>query len=205
MNLHRTTGQPDWADLDKSQYGFWQQVAAHTRGVVTPGNAVTICGLALVAFGLVMLMEREYWTALGLIVTGRLLDLVDGWLADITKTKSPLGELMDAAADKLGTFATIGVLAIAEVAPIWILVGLVVPHIVIAVIAAVGRLKNKQLHPSRAGKISMALLWVAIAGFIALAAYESELLGAIVYGAAFLAIGLVLYATVDYASQLARD
>lgn len=204
MKLHRTTGQPDWATIDPRSYTLWQKIAASTQGYITPGNITTVCGLILVVIGLLQLVAGDYVAGGVYIVVGRLLDLVDGWLADLTRTKSPLGEVMDAAADKLETLGAVAVLLVAEIAPLWVLLALVVPHLIIAGIALVGRLKGVQLHPSRTGKISMALLWVVVFGFIILSVTESTIIGTTIYSVALLTILLTIYAMVSYGLQLAR-
>jgi cardiolipin synthase len=204
MNLHRTNGQPEWASVEPGQYNFWQRIAARTRGYVTPGNLTTLVGLALVVFGLAQIVAEEYWLGGVLVIVGRLLDLVDGWLADITRTKSPLGEIADAGADKIETFAAIGVLFVATLAPWWLLVALILPHVGISIIAYVARIKNIQLHPSRLGKISMALLWVALFGFIIAKVVDSGILSGVVYGVAVVSVLTTLYAAAGYAMSLMR-
>jgi cardiolipin synthase (CMP-forming) len=204
MNLHRTNGQPEWVSVEPSGYNLWQRVAAATHGYVTPGNMTTLCGLVLVMIGLVHIVAEEYWLGGVLVVIGRLLDLVDGWLADITHTKSPLGEIADAGADKIETFAAIAVLFAAALAPWWLLVALILPHVGIAIIAYIARTKNVQLHPSRLGKISMALLWVALFGFIIVKGVDSGALSGVVYGVAVVSVLTTLYAAAGYAMSLMR-
>lgn len=202
MKLHRTNGRPDWATVASSDYTIWQKIAAATHGYVTPGNITTICGLALVAIGLLQLVAGEYVAGGVFVVIGRLLDLVDGWLAELTQTKSPLGEVMDAAADKVETLGAVAVLLVAEIAPLWVLLALVVPHVIIAGIAFVGRLRGAQLHPSRIGKMSMALLWIVVFGFIVLSIADNAIVGTAVYAIALLTIALTTYAMVRYGLQL---
>lgn len=185
MNLHRTTGRPDWVAIDPREHTSWHKLAVLTGGVVTPGNLATVVGLVLVLAGLVALLAHDYWLASGLIIVGRLCDLVDGWLADVTQTKSPLGELMDAGADKIETFAAIIVMYIAVLAPWWILTLLVVPHVLTSILAAIARLKGVSIHPSRIGKVSMALLWVCL---VALLLVRIASLGGV---AVYVAYGLV--------------
>ena len=201
MKLHRTSGQPDWAGIDKSKYNFWQLLAAKTSGVITPGNIVTIVGLVLVIAGFIALVRQDYWLALTLVMVGRGLDLVDGWLAELTQTKSPLGEIMDATVDKLETIGVIIVLAVTEIAPRWVLAALAVPHVMIAIISILVRIQGKGLHPSRVGKVSMALLWLAVGGFIVLSIFNVATVGAAAYVAMWLAVSLGLYALAGYARE----
>ena len=201
MNLHRTTGRPDWVDIDSEQRSTWQRLAAATWGVVTPGNVTTLVGLGLVIVGFVMLMEQQYAWAIALVAVGRLLDLVDGWLAELTKTKSPLGEFFDAAVDKIETVGAILVLGLAGIAPFWLLAVLVAPHIATAFIAVVVRARGMQLHPSRIGKLGMALLWLIIGGLIALPFVTAPGAGVVVYSLALLVTVLAVYATIDYGRE----
>jgi phosphatidylglycerophosphate synthase len=203
MNLHRTTGKPDWAGIRQQDYTYWQLLAVATRGFVTPGNIITVLGLGLVVYGLVVLLGGQYWLGGSLIVIGRLLDLVDGWAADMTRTKSPLGELFDATADKLETVAAIIVMYIAQLAPWWLLSSLLLPHVVIAVISLVARMCGIELHPSRAGKVSMALLWLGLFGFVGHRLYEgSSVITVGVYGIVAVTLITTVYATIEYARQL---
>lgn len=204
MKLHRTSGHPDWATVNRRDYTVWQKIADATHGYVTPGNVTTLCGLTLVMIGLLQLVAGEYVAGGVLVIVGRLLDLVDGWLAELTQTKSPLGELMDAVADKIETLAAVAVLFVAEVAPLWVLLALVVPHLFIAGIALVGRVNRLQIHPSRLGKISMALLWVVVFGFIILSIADNTMIGTVVYTVALLTIVLTVYAAAQYGFQLVR-
>ena len=166
MQLHRTTGQPDWADIKPAQRNRWQRLAAATNGVITPANAVTVIGLVLVVYGLIKIGRGSYWVGLIAVAIGRLLDVVDGWLAQSTATKSPLGEIMDATVDKIGTFLTLIVFLTSGIGPRWIIVAVATPHILISIIVLVGRSRNVRLHPSRLGKLSMALLWVVLPGYV---------------------------------------
>lgn len=211
MNLHRTTGRPDWAGTEVAHRNIWQKLAVTTRGIVTPGNLTTLVGLTLVLAGLAQIMQDNYWLAGILIVTGRLLDLVDGWLADKTGTKSPLGELVDAGADKLETFGAIVVMYVAHLAPWWLLTALLLPHLVITLLATIARLRQQELHPSRLGKVSMAMLWASLFGLIAIGLFPASeahaySVGSLVFSAvslvATITVGMTVVATIDYWRQL---
>lgn len=204
MNLHRSNNKPDWELMDASDRNVWQRIAAVTTGIVTPGNVVTFIGILLVVVGLFEILKENYWWGSALIIVGRLCDLLDGWLAESTQTKSPLGELLDASIDKLGTILTIVVFYVAALAPWLLLTALLLPHIWIAVIAFMARRKNEQLHPSRLGKISMALLWAALFGFVLVRAFnvpDLMLPSAVVYGLSAGSIVTSIYAAIGYMSR----
>lgn len=185
MNLHRSSKTPDWKKIHPSTYKFFQKVAAATNGVVTPGNCLTVIGLAMVLYGLYALLNEHYWLGLLFLAVGRLLDVFDGAVAEVTRTKSSLGELFDAVADKIGTLLTIIVLFIIGITPWWVIVALVVPQACISLVIAYKKKKGAEVHPTLQGKLSMATAWTGIVALLA----DQALDGA-------LAISLVGYALV---------
>jgi phosphatidylglycerophosphate synthase len=207
MNLHRSDSNPDWTNVKPADRTVWQNVAISTRGIVTPPNIITVIGLGLVIIGLLFVTQRQDWLGIGLIIMGRLIDLVDGWLSELTQTKSPVGELFDAAADKIGTILTIIVFYAALLAPWWLLTAMLLPHIIIAVISFQARRQKKQLHPSRLGKVSMAALWVGLFGFVLLRAAGLADISVVIVAVYIISVLSVLMssaAAVSYGSEL-RD
>ena len=166
MNLHRSSAKADWEKIEPSAYNVFQKMAASTGGFVTPANAITVVGLVIVIYGLLVLVQGQVWLGFGLLIGGRLLDIADGLAAEATGTKSPLGELFDAAADKIGTVLTIVALIVATIAPWWLMLALAIPQLVILLIVFYKRQKNIRIHPTRPGKLSMAFVWASIAGLI---------------------------------------
>jgi phosphatidylglycerophosphate synthase len=162
MNLHRTAALPDWESIPPAKRTLVQQLAAKTGGIVTPPNLISLIGFIIVLYGLVSLLQQEFLAGLIALLAGRLLDIVDGWVADMTGTKSPLGELIDAAIDKIGTFLTLIVLYTAGVSEWWLLTLLLVPQIIISLLSFYKRYKKASIHPTRIGKLSMAGLWASI-------------------------------------------
>lgn len=204
MNLHRSNSKSDWESVNIKDRNVWQRLATTTKGIVTPGNITTFIGIALVVVGLLEILEENYWWGCALLIIGRLCDLLDGWLAELTQTKSPLGELLDASIDKFGTILTIVVFYVGELAPWLLLTALLLPHIWIAVIAYMARRKNERLHPSRLGKISMALLWTALFGFVLVRVFDvTDLIlpSAVVYGLSAGSIVTSIYAIIGYMSR----
>lgn len=206
MNLHRIDGQPEWANIPKSKQNIWQRVAVRTNGIVTPGNIVTITGLCVVVFALQQLAIAHYWVAAAALAAGRMLDIVDGLLADKTGTKSPFGELLDATVDKIGTFLTGVVFVISAIAPLWLILAVLLPYIATTLIVFYAHFARVRLHPSQVGKIGMAVAWVSLVGFvIAKAAHAplgSSVLGLAVSFLAMLAAGMATFATAQYARDL---
>ena len=204
MNLHRTTGRPDWANITLADRNAWQRLAMVSRGWLTPGNVITLSGLFIVIIGLYWLMSAHYWLALYALIVGRCFDLLDGWAAEATGTKSPLGEMLDAASDKIGTLLTLGAASLTSVAPWWLLLGLAIPHLIIAAISYAANRRGRRLHPSRLGKISMAAAWIGLLGLIALQASSmpSVSIGLAVFIFCGLSIGLGLAAASSYLKEL---
>jgi phosphatidylglycerophosphate synthase len=205
MNLHRIEGRADWADVSVSQQNQWQKVAARTHGIVTISNFFSLVGLASIPYGLWALSHEAYITAVIILGLGRLCDLLDGWLADLTHTKSPLGEKIDASFDKISTVATVTGLVVLGVVPgSWLLL-LVTPHLLIAPIVVLAYFMGKPAHPSVPGKFSMAVIWATIVGYILLhpLAGQWEDVGKILVAISFyVAVGLGLIALVGYIRHL---
>lgn len=160
----------------------------------------------MVLIGLWLIVGQDYLTGLCLLALGRSFDVLDGYLADVTATKSPLGEKLDAGFDKLGTFLTLIVFGISQIAPWWILVALALPHAFISMITLTAVGKKREIHPSRIGKLSMATAWVGLVGLVAGRLVDFSAFGTMGVAAyAMLAVSIALggYAAVGYA--LGRD
>lgn len=202
MNLHRTSGTPDWVAIKSSERTVFQKIAAATGGIVSPANVITVLGLGIVIFGLVAILQQQFWIGLVLILIGRLLDVVDGLVAEATHTKSPLGEMFDAVADKIGTILTVFVLLLAHITHWWVIIVLVAPQVAIALVVLLKRSKNSTVHPTRQGKISMAAAWAGIAGLVLIKALHDPIVLTIaVYAIVSLSVILGLYALWQYVTD----
>jgi phosphatidylglycerophosphate synthase len=133
--------------------------------------------------------QHHYWNGLALIVVGRLCDLLDGWVAETTHTKSPLGEVLDASADKLSTLAAVIAGFISHVAAWWLLALLLLPQVIITALSAFAYFRHTALHPSRLGKVSMAATWACFAAFYCIRA------GSLPHSAVLATAGLTLLTT----------
>jgi cardiolipin synthase len=207
MKLHRTTGRPDWEDIAPSSRNIWQKLAFASHSYVTPGNLITLIGLGLVAAGLLSLYRGKFWFGLAAITIGRGFDLLDGWAAEYTGTKSPLGEAFDAGADKLGTFMTLLAVGMAQLAPWWLLGILAMPHLLIALIAFRAVRRGRSLHPSLLGKLSMAAAWIAILGLILVQAAgltADSVAVIVIYGLALASGAMGTYAAARYLRESAK-
>ena len=201
MNLHRTSGKPDWEKVAPAARNPYQKLAAATNGILSPPNIISFIGLGLVIYGLAMLINQQFWFGLGLIAVGRLLDIVDGAVAEATQTKSPLGELVDASIDKIGTLLTVITLFVANIADWWVIVMLLLPQVIIPVVIFFKRRKGINVHPTRAGKVSMALVWVSVVGLLFVKALGYMVVLALgVYVVAGLSLVLGMYALWQYST-----
>jgi phosphatidylglycerophosphate synthase len=175
MNLHRTSAKPDWEKIPASKRTVIQKIAAATGGYVTPGNFITIIGFGVVLYGLLAILNGQFWTGLLLLTSGRLLDVADGVVANITGTKSPIGEIFDAAADKFETLFTIAVIIVADITNLYVVVALIIPQVIIPMLIFYKKQKGIGIHPTRAGKLSMALTWIALVGLLLVKALGGQI------------------------------
>jgi cardiolipin synthase len=204
MNLHRTLGVPDWHDTPVAQRSILQRLAAGTKGFVTLGNLISLIGIGLVFLGCVLIVAEQYWLGGTLIVIGRLLDLADGYVADKTKTKGPVGEVVDASFDKFGTIAALITLFVADIVAWPLLIALLVPQLIISLISFYRKAHRQTIHPSLVGKLSMAAVWTAIAAFLLAKASEIWVLSFAGVLIALLSFALGTIACVQYALQKAK-
>ncbi len=175
MKLHRTTGKPDWTAIPAVQHTRFQRLAAFTGGILTPANVITVTGLIIILIGLGLILQARYEAGMVLLVIGRLLDVADGVVADKTGTKAPLGEALDAGVDKIVTFLTIISFYVAHVAHWSVITVLILPQVItLGIIFYLHRI-GKAVHPTRIGKLSMAMLWISIIGLLALQVWKFPL------------------------------
>lgn len=206
VSLHRSSAKADWDMITPSKRNFFQKIAATTGGLVTPANGITVIGLVIVLASLLMFIRGGFWLGLFLLIVGRLLDIADGVVAEVTKTKSPLGELFDAVADKIGTFLTVVTLLVAEITNWWVVGALLLPQVVIMTIVFYKKQKGIRVHPTRPGKVSMALVWVGIPGLIVSKALGGlEPLMVAMYLVIIVSMLLGFYAAWQYATGRKQD
>ncbi len=165
--MHQTNEVPDWATVDPADRNIWQQMAADTQGLVTPGNAFSIAGFGLVITGLWLVADRSLWEGTLLVSFGRMADVIDGMVAERTGTKSPLGRLLDADFDKIGALLALLVFTLVHVLPVWVAVAIATQNVANIFISVRGLWRRAVINPSLPGKVSMAGYWIAIVGFVA--------------------------------------
>jgi phosphatidylglycerophosphate synthase len=152
MSLHRAAKVPDWEKVPESERNLFQRIAAKTKGVVTPGNVVSATGAALVTVGLADIAKNRKTRGTILLIGGRLLDLGDGTVAELTGTKSPIGEGVDAVIDKAEIAIGLPLLVAKGMVPLERAIDLGVQNATSATINAIAKAKGIEIHPSRSGK-----------------------------------------------------
>jgi phosphatidylglycerophosphate synthase len=167
LDLHQAGEAPDWAAVPAAQRNIWQQLAADTQGVGTPGNALSIAGFCLVLAGLWLVATRSLWEGTTMVSIGRLADVADGVIAERTGTKSPLGRLLDAVLDKIGALLALTVFTLYGVLPLAVALAIAAQNIVNIAVSTYAPWRYTILNPSRAGKISTGGFWLAIITFVA--------------------------------------
>ena len=223
INPHTPDKMPDWELIPEENRNAFQNIAAQTNGIATVGNAITYIGYSLTNSGLSD-VEHGYSLAesgvldLAELMTqkgnrknrvGRVLDIVDGIAADKTGTKSPLGEKIDAFADKILMLKALRTLHRTNSAPKSTIGAYLILGSVNAVSALEAKRKGKEIHTSKAGKIATVLAWHSITDSIAITAlsYKNEDKKKIsglekrAKVTTALAIGLGMYATYGYVKQ----
>jgi phosphatidylglycerophosphate synthase len=201
MQLHRTTGRPDWEYIPAPARTYWQRAAAATNGFVTPANLCSLLGLAVSIAGLITIMRHRHLTGAVLLAIGRLADLADGLIAARTGTKSPLGEIVDASIDKIVAALALCTIFVAGLAP-WLIVGAIaLQQTLNTIISYIARQRRVSLHPSMSGKIATALQWLTLIAFIVL----GQRWHTVTFSIALVTIALSFYATIHYARHYARE
>lgn len=189
MPLHRAK-RSDWNTVTPEKRSVLQQVAAKTHGVVTIPNLVSVFGGGVVLYGLLLLRvspESNLLYGTVLILIGRLLDIADGYIADWTKTKSPVGEAVDATIDKIVLVAAVLVLMEQQLVPVLFGTAMFIHATYIGLISVLAKVHRYRLHPSRAGKLSVWFEWYAIASMLLSQVFTSNIFTFIFAAAAWTA------------------
>jgi CDP-diacylglycerol--glycerol-3-phosphate 3-phosphatidyltransferase len=167
----------DWVTIPEQRRNAWQRTAARTHGVATPGNVISLLGMVLVLTGLAIVSTGEFWWGLGTLTVGRIADILDGTVADITMTKSPLGEAVDAVLDKAAAVAVLLFFVHYHWVPVFPMVCVALHVGLNSILATTARIRQVELHPTAAGKLSTVGAWIILLIFpIATATKRSGLL-----------------------------
>lgn len=162
MDLHRSEKIPDWEKKPPEERSILQKIAAKTEGIVTPGNAISLWGEYDVIKGLYDIYNDQTLAGIIEVGQGRLKDVLDGLAAEITETKSPLGEAVDATLDKVAVAAAIPVLAKKDIISKKFAVGVLAQNGANTVLTAIAKKRGREIHADESGKLSTGFLWGAI-------------------------------------------
>lgn len=173
MKLHRAL-RSDWSEIAPQQRTLWQRCAAASRGIITPGNLITLIGALLVIRGLYDLAHGQLITGIALLLVGRMADILDGMVADYTKTKSPLGEAVDAVTDKVLTIVALYVLLDKQLLPLIIGVIMALHVLYNIIVTTVARQLHVSLHPSLTGKLSALFEWACVGLFVLIDIFKQQ-------------------------------
>jgi phosphatidylglycerophosphate synthase len=163
MNLHRSGKTPEWESVAIAERNVWQRTAAKTGSLVAPGNIITLGGFGLVVAGLSDMVHGNKKTGFLKIAAGRGADMLDGAVANYTGTKSPIGEGLDAATDKISMLLALPVLAKTGELPKPVSALLALRDTAIASVSLVAKKRERELHPSEYGKRATFEQWLAVA------------------------------------------
>ncbi len=192
LNLHISPHRPDWETIPTRDRNSWQKLAAGSKGWLTPANAISLLGATLVLAGLLQLRSEVTITGVVLILIGRLADIADGYIADKTGTKSPLGELVDTTSDKFIAAITIIALFVYGLLPLIFIITIALHTIVNSSVSLLGRYKKTIIHPSLEGKLATFSAWAVIIAYLMHTLLRSDV---ILFFAIILFIGFTYFAT----------
>ncbi|OQO93812.1 CDP-diacylglycerol--glycerol-3-phosphate 3-phosphatidyltransferase [Saccharomonospora piscinae] len=185
--------------------GSQQSVA---RQLMTVPNLLSIARLAGVPVFLWLLLgpQADGW-AFGLLIVSGITDWLDGKLARILDQSTPLGQLLDPAADRLYIAAALLAFLLRDIVPWWVVLALVGREIVVGI--ALLALRRRRFAPPEVtyiGKAATFTLMYALPLLLVSHAETpvAEVLRPIAY--AFTAWGAVLYlwSGALYVAQIAR-
>lgn len=162
FGLHRSGKRADWDTVLPARRSFLQHMAARTGGTITPGNIITLLGAGFVMLGLYDIGQGKVLRGVIEITIGRIADVLDGVVAESTKTKSPLGEALDATFDKIVLFSVLIVFIAKGILPATPALLIVLLQALTAGISLVGKKRGRDLHPSSTGKWATAALWIGL-------------------------------------------
>lgn len=125
-------------------------------------NILTIIRFFLIPFIVVFTLQDNYIIASIFLILSGITDVADGFIARKYNLITDFGKLMDPLADKCTQVATLLVLVVQSIIPIWILIIVIIKEILL--IAGASFLYGKDLVVSSKwyGKISTVLFYVAI-------------------------------------------
>jgi cardiolipin synthase len=132
--------------------------------VLTPANQITILRLVFVPVFAILVVDRNYSWALGVLVLAAISDVVDGTVARIFHQESPLGVALDPIADKILMTTAYLVLAFRDALPWWLTILVLSRDVAIVMTAALISLVAgyRPFRPTILGKASTTVQVITI-------------------------------------------
>ncbi len=173
MKLHRVEGgHSDWQNQTPEKDNLFQSMARSTRGIITPGNIISLSGLILTINGIRDVSKGRTKKGLAKILIGRLFDIADGAAAEATRTKSPIGEKVDSGVDKMLAFY--GVYKLRNKLPDDLLASVFLYNSTSSLINLKAFFEDAEPHSSAEGKITTAMEWGLIVLNLANSYFEEK-------------------------------
>lgn len=174
-----------------------------SHGVVTPGNTISVLGLILVLYGSFELYHGNVTSGLLFVLTGRFMDLLDGIVAEYTKTKSHVGEIVDTVCDKLGIIAA-GLASYSSGLFSTALFSILFLHHTFTALFSILYARRYNIHTTRTGKYAMFMSWVIIILAIYSQTVDIAVFNWLTTGLTIVYAGLAVAACVSYYFALQR-
>ncbi|HVX24622.1 MAG TPA: CDP-alcohol phosphatidyltransferase family protein [Candidatus Saccharimonadales bacterium] len=163
-NLHLVGKQAEYELVPAKNRTSLQRLAVRTHGIVTPANAVTLTGFGLVMSGLYDIYNSDLKKGTKKMFLGRACDLVDGFVAHATHTKSPTGEALDVTVDKLELVAAGFMLKKLGYVPDLALKTIAAREATLWGLTAVAKYRGVESHASEESKRYTFVEWASIVG-----------------------------------------
>ncbi len=154
IDLHRTPDVPEWELYPREEWGIGQRVAAGTKGWLGPANLVSFGGAALFFDGLYDFTQGQKLVGFAKMVGGAVADWLDGRVAKWTKTKSPLGEVVDASLDKIKLAGALIVFGVTEVVPILPIAAVTIQNAANVAFTGIAKHRGNEIHTELPNKIT---------------------------------------------------
>jgi cardiolipin synthase (CMP-forming) len=162
------------------------------NAVLTLPNIITVVRfLGTPLFVWLVLARHEYgWGVFVLAMMG-CTDWIDGFVARKLNQTSQLGRIMDPLADRVALVAVIITMVLANILPLWLLVLMLVPDIVLLAVTLYFFRGDADLKVSMVGKTRTAALMIGTPMLLLAKALDSNFTEALAW--VFLGVGMVLH------------
>ncbi|ALE05276.1 CDP-diacylglycerol--glycerol-3-phosphate 3-phosphatidyltransferase [Arthrobacter sp. ERGS1:01] len=162
------------------------------NAVLTIPNIITVVRfLGTPLFVWLVLARHEYgWGVFVLAMMG-CTDWIDGFVARKLNQTSQLGRIMDPLADRVALVAVIITMVLAGILPLWLLVLMLVPDVVLLAVTLYFFRGDADLKVSMVGKTRTALLMIGTPMLLLAKALDSNFTEVLAW--VFLGVGMVLH------------